>query len=91
MERGPVKQEVLNSQVMVETEATLFFRGREDTVSFDSWYFDTIRRVGWFDVYDHRYRVTRPMRFKGGDIGTLIPLTGGFHYAERTVTLEYMR
>lgn len=32
MERGPVKQEVLNSQVMMETEATLFFRGRADTV-----------------------------------------------------------
>ncbi|MDH4868728.1 hypothetical protein SBO82_17330 [Alcaligenes nematophilus] len=91
MERGPVKQEVLNSQVMVEIEATLFFRGRADTVSFDSWYFDTIRRVGWFDVYDHRYRVTRSMRFKGGDIGTLTPLTGGFHYAQRTVTLEYLR
>ena len=32
MERGPVKQEVLNLQVMMETEATLFFRGRADTV-----------------------------------------------------------
>ncbi|MCM2557910.1 hypothetical protein NDQ41_04265 [Alcaligenes faecalis] len=25
MDRGPVKQEILNSQVLVETEATLFF------------------------------------------------------------------
>lgn len=91
MDRGPVKQEILNSQVLVETEATLFFRSREDTVKFDSWYFDTIRRIGWFDMYDHRYRLTRSMRFKGGDIGTLTPLAGGFRYAQRQVTLEYMR
>lgn len=50
-----------------------------------------IRRVGWFDVYDHRYRITRSMRFKGGDIGSLTPLAGGFRYAQRQVTLEYMR
>ena len=91
MERGPVKQVIQNSQVSVETEAKLFFRSREDTIRFDAWYFDTIRRVGWFDVYDHRYLITRSMRFKGGDIGTLTPITGGFHFAERTVTLEYMR
>lgn len=91
MERGVPKQRVLNSHVMQEISARLLFKSKADAASFESWYFDTIKRVGWFDVTHPRVGGTVSMRFKGAKIGTLVPLIPDFSWCARDVTLEYMR
>lgn len=91
MEKGLAKMRVGQSRVVVSVPATLFFRSRQDTLDFEDWYFGTIGRIGWFDWFDLRAQITRSVRFKGGDIGQLVPLSANYGYAQRTVTLEYLR
>lgn len=91
MERGPAKQVVKNSQVLRSINATLQFTSRADALAFESWYFDTIKRIGFFDFHDTRDGQTRSVRFKGGDIGTLTPVRLGYEVSQRQVTMEYYR
>lgn len=91
MEKGLAKMRVGQSRVVVEVAATLLFRSRQDTLDFDDWYFQTIKRVGWFDWRDSRTLTVRSVRFKGGAIGQLLPLSPRYGYAKRSVTLEYLR
>lgn len=91
MEKGIAKMRVSQSRVVVQVAATLFFKTRLDSISFESWYFDDIRRIGWFDWCDPRTGQTRSVRFKGGDIGKLVPLTSRYGKSQRSVTLEYLR
>lgn len=91
MERGLAKTRVTQSRVVVQVAATLFFRKRQDSILFESWYFDVIKRIGWFDWRDKRTGAVRSVRFKGGDIGNLEPLSPGFGHSKRSVTLEYLR
>lgn len=91
MEKGLAKMRVGQSRVVVDVAATLQFETRQASIDFESWYFNTIKRIGWFDWYDARNRVTRSVRFKGGSIGRLEPLTARYGYAKRAVTLEYLR
>lgn len=91
MERGVPKQRLLNSQVMAKVNATVFFRKKEDIAAFESWYFDTIKRIGWFQIKHPRTGVTITARFEAGNIGTLAPLGPAFFIASRAVVMEYLR
>ena len=91
MERGVPKQSITNTKTMVEFSARFLFKSAEDAVSFDSWYYDTIKRAGQFTMQHPRTLATITAQFKGGDIGTLIPMIPDFSWCQRTVTIEYLR
>ncbi|MBH2008264.1 MAG: hypothetical protein I8H71_01055 [Xanthomonadaceae bacterium] len=91
MEKGLAKMRVTQSRVVVDVPVTLFFRTQADTISFDDWYFNTIKRIGFFDWRDPRGGQIRSVRFKDADIGKLTPLTQGYEVAKRDVTLQYLR
>ena len=91
MEKGLAKLRVNQSRVVVQVAATLFFKTRQDSLSFEDWYFNDIRRIGWFDWRDHRTGLVRSVRFKGGQIGQLKPLASRYGKSQRSVTLEYQR
>ncbi len=91
MEKGLDKLRVSQSRVVVQVAATLLFRSRQDSINFETWYFDNIKRVGWFDWRDSRTGQVRSVRFKGGAIGRLEPLTARYGHSKRAVTLEYLR
>ncbi|MFD2756392.1 hypothetical protein [Comamonas terrae] len=91
MERGLAKQRVGNSRVVRKLQVSLLFETREDALAFEDWYFNTIKRVGFFDVKHPLTGAVMPMRFENANIGELTPLTGGYHIASRSVILEYLR
>ena len=91
MERGVSKHRLGNTRVIIDVASTLLFVQRADTVSFDDWYHDTIKRIGWFDWFDARHQITRSARFKGGELGRLTATTGSYGIASRAATLEYLR
>lgn len=91
MERGVPKQRVINSKVLAEINCRILFESKADAASFEAWYFDTIKRIGWFDMEHPRTGVTISARFKGGRLGQLVPLIPDFSWCAREVTLEYMR
>lgn len=90
MERGMPKQRRINSRVLVTVNALIIFKTKADSIAFESWYFDTIGRIGFFDVTHPRYGL-KSMRFQSGNIGDLVPLTSDFSVSQRVVTLEYLR
>lgn len=91
MERGPAKQRLLNTNVTMEVSARLQFGSKADAAAFDSWYFDTIQRIGYFTFRHPRLKTTITGRFKGGKLGPLQPVMAGFDMTQRDVTLEYQR
>lgn len=91
MEKGLPKMRVGQSRVAVSVSATLLFETRQASLDFEDWYFNTIKRIGWFDWHDKRANVTRSVRFQGGAIGRLEPMAASYRYAKRSVTLEYLR
>lgn len=91
MERGLAKQRVGNSRVVKQITVTFQFKSAADTESFETWYFNTIKRIGFFDWLDSRTGVIRAVRFKDGALGELEPLSQGFAVSQRSATLEYLR
>lgn len=91
MERGIPKQAVINRRVMVEVTITVQFESAADASSFEEWYYNDIKRIGFFTFRHPRTREMLSVRIKGGDIGTLIPVTAGFGTTRRSMTLEYLR
>lgn len=91
MEKGLAKMRVGQSRVVVQVAATLLFRTRQDSIAFEDWYFNDIRRIGWFDWRDARTGRIRSVRFKAGDIGQLLPMSARYGHSKRLVTLEYLR
>lgn len=91
MERGVPKQRVLNSQVLVKLNASLMFRSEADVEAFEDWYFDELKRIGWFTIVHPRTGIPTTVRFENGSIGTLTPQAPAFYLAQRDVVLEYMR
>ena len=91
MERGIAKQRILNTDVMVEISGTVLFQSTADITSFDTWYFDTIGRIGWFDFTHPRTGAVVTARIIGGQLGELVPQAGGFVIASREVKVEYLR
>lgn len=91
MERGVPKQRVTNSQVMAKLHCALLFDTSADVDAFESWYFDTINRIGWFTVRHPRTGATITARFEGGALGALAPVNNNLKRWRRDVTLEYLR
>ena len=91
MERGMAKQRVGQSRVVVEMPVTLLFNSAADAESILDWYFQTIRRIGFFTWLDPRTQTERTGRFKGGGIGKLIPTIGDYAQSKRSCVLEYLR
>lgn len=92
MERGVPIERTLNSDVIEEAAVSLYFATKADHAAFETWYFTTIKRIGYFDWRHPRLGVVVQARFKGGNIGQLSPITGAFRGIVRTgAILEYMR
>lgn len=91
MERGMPKQRRINSRVLMKLSCSLLFRSKADIALFETWYFGTIKRVGFFTMTHPRTGATINARFEGGDIGTMIPLLTQFRVARRDVVIEYLR
>lgn len=91
MERGVPKQRLLNSGVLMQVNATLLFSTAADIAAFEAWYFDTLKRIGWFDMTHPRTGAAISARFRGGNIGTLTPRNPQFSRATRSVVVEYLR
>lgn len=91
MERGPPMERVLNSQVLMQIDAVLLFESLADAAAFEDWYFTTIKRIGYFTMTHPRTLQTITAKFRGGDIGTLVPTSPTFKRSKRNVTFEYLR
>lgn len=91
MERGLPKQRIINSDVTATIRGSVVFRRQADIASFDTWYFETINRIGFFDFTHPRTGVTVQARFVGGQIGELVAHSSGFGVASREVVVEYLR
>lgn len=92
MERGVPKQRLLNTGVMVEVSASLAFESAADADAFETWYFDEIKRIEFFQMNHPRTGATISARFKGGKIGTLAPRSPRMNRFTRTgVIVEYLR
>jgi hypothetical protein len=91
MERGPAKLRVASSRVAVELTGTVVFLSAKHAADFEDWFYDDLKRVGWFSLRHPRTRDVVTARFKGGELGSLQPVAPAFAASARTVTLEYMR
>lgn len=91
MEKGMPKMRIGQSRVVVDIPATLLFSSQTDTISFETWYFNVIKRIGFFDWLNPRTGQLLSVRFKGADIGKLVPVTTAYALAKRDVTLQHLR
>lgn len=91
MERGPARQELINTHVTNEISFTVQFETRQAAVNFESWYYDVLRVIDYFDFRHPRTRQYVRARFKEGKIGQLTPVKAGFGITQRQVTVEYLR
>lgn len=91
MERGPAKEKILNTRVTVTLKVSFLFATTDDSEDFLDWYFDTIKRIGYFDMSNPATGQVLSVRFPGGDIGTLRSLSGTDHLWQRDLAVEYMR
>lgn len=91
MERGLGKTRITDHRVKASVPVTLLFRTKAESVAFETWYFEVIKRAGFFDWRNPRTGQVHSVRFKGGALGELVPLKAGFAASKRTATLEYLR
>lgn len=91
MERGVPRQRVLNTHVLQTMGASVLFRSQQAAFDFEDWYFNRLKRIGWFNVRNPRTGQTVQARFQAGKIGRLEPLAPGFRLSKRDLVLEYMR
>jgi len=90
MERGVPKESIINSDVLFQIQATVLFKTPHDSDAFLDWYFNDIKRIGWFTIR-HPRKGFLTAKIVGGNIGTLSPQAPGFFISQRSMTLEYMR
>ena len=91
MERGPAKERLLNSGVVDQLHVTLLFNSNADASAFEAWYFNEIKRIGWFTMTHPRTQQTITARFIGGNIGRLQTRNPMFTRLFRSTVVEYMR
>lgn len=91
MERGLPKLRLKDSRVTMNLPVKLLFESVQATLDFDVWYFEVIKRIGFFQAVDPRTGQLRTMRIKGGVLGKLTPETAGYAVSTRTATLEFLR
>lgn len=91
MERGVPKQSIVNTSVLVTISVTLIFDSLDDVDAFHDWYFNTINRIGWFDLRHPRTHNKVTARFSD-NFGPITPIGAGWvGGASCTATLEYLR
>lgn len=91
MERGVPKQRLENSQVLVKQSMAIYFESIAGVEAFEAWYFDEIKRIGWFTMVHPYTGKTITARFEGGVVGQLSPddkFTGDYRME---VVVEYLR
>ncbi|WP_126945712.1 hypothetical protein [Xanthomonas sp. BRIP62418] len=91
MERGMPKQRVTSTGVLMKLAMTLDFATPADAMAFENWYFDDIRRIGWFDFVHPLSGALLQVRFENGGIGELRPVEGADRPWQCDVTVEYLR
>lgn len=91
MERGMAKQSIINTHVIQEIEVSVIFETKAAAAAFEDWYFNDIKRIGFFNIRHPRTNQLLSARIKSADIGTLTPVRTGFGLTQRTLTLEYLR
>ncbi|SBV37850.1 P17 [uncultured Stenotrophomonas sp.] len=91
MERGVPKQRLVNSQVLAKLKVGLYFENSTAADDFEEWYFNTIKRIGWFQFHHPRNGKLLTVRFEKGEIGELSLLDDSGFDTRRSVTLEYLR
>lgn len=91
MERGVPKQRLINSGVLQKLGLTVVFFSAADVAAFEDWYFNTLSRIGWFQMPHPRTRTTITARFEDGSIGTLSPAKSAYGIAQRAIVVEYLR
>lgn len=91
MERGVPKQRIVNARVMARIKVSLYFATSAAADEFDSWYFDTLKRIGWFAFRNPRNGRELTVRFEGGSVGELTLIDDSGFDSKRAVILEYLR
>lgn len=92
MERGVAKQRRVAADAIVRVPLALLFRTSADAASFETWFYTAINAgADWFNWTDPRTGTTREARVVGGEIGTLVPLSNTWAFAERELVIEYIR
>jgi len=91
MERGVPKQRLENSQVLVKQSMSIYLASIADVEAFEAWYFDEIKRIGWFSMVHPYTGKTITARFEGGAIGSLSPDVKFAGDYRMDVVVEYLR
>lgn len=92
MEKGLPKMRVGQNRVVMNVNAYLLFATVQASIDFEDWYFNTIKRIGFFTIPDPRIEgQTLTVRFKDADIGKLEPMTGAYAVSRRAVIFECLR
>lgn len=91
MENGPPKERLMNTQVLMKIKASLLFRSEATQLAFENWYFNVIKRIGYFDLTHPRTGQPLIVRFENGSIGELTTVDSRFRHSMRNVVFEYLR
>lgn len=92
MERGVPKHRRMAADVMVRQETTVYFDTKQHAIDWETWFYTTINAgVDWFDWVDLRTGSTIQARIVEGKPGALKPATVNWAYAQRTMTVEWLR
>ena len=91
-EKGPSLMRVSEHRPIQSVQVSVEFHSLQASEAFRNWYWNDVKRVGRFLWPDPRLQgATRLVWFKGGSMGTEVPLNSAFTYFRRTFTLEYVR
>lgn len=91
MERGPPKERVLNSQVLMTLNLSFLFETTDHEQAFFDWYRLTLKRIQRFTMQHPRTGEVITVKFLGGNIGTLRSVSGTDHLWQRDLSVEYMQ
>ncbi|ACE75757.1 P17 [Xanthomonas phage phiL7] len=91
MERGFAKQRVKNTFVTMKLNLKLLIRGKANVEAFDDWYFNDIKRIGFFTMLHPRKGQLITCRFFEAKLGPIVMVQPGFASVTRDCTVEYIR
>lgn len=91
MERGFAKQRIKNTFATVKLTIRVLIQGRANVLAFDSWYYDEIKRIGFFTMQHPRSKQQITCRLLEGKIGSITMVQPDFASVVREFTVEYMR
>lgn len=89
MDRGPAQQRLVPGRVLFQSAFEFLFESNDDVNNFMDWYVNTIGVIGWFTMKHPRTGATITARFPKGELGDIVPITGGYGMSSVTTTVEY--